>query len=208
MDARRAGRSYHGVPATRTLPFGDFYRKNANGAGGVETVFQDGRQKRPAAVLGDGRSVVFDASQVGQWQLEIASGSKDPVVLARALSLQTMATISRDGRWIAYNAVGDSGRSEVYVDSFPAPGKLGKKRQVSTAGGFAPRWRRDGREIFYLAPDRRLMAVRVTIAGDEIEPEAPEGLFDAAVAGGTVPGADTTHSGGSTTSPRMASVFC
>jgi eukaryotic-like serine/threonine-protein kinase len=171
---------YHAIPATRTLLLGDFYRKTSNGAGGVETVFQDGRPKLPAAVLSDG-SVVFDALQTGQWQLEIASGSKGPVVLARGLGLPTMATISTDGRWIAYNALGDSSRPEVYVDSFPA---LGNRRQVSTAGGFAPRWRRDGREIFYLTPDRRLMAVRVTIAGDEIEPDAPVRLFDAAVAGG------------------------
>jgi serine/threonine protein kinase/Tol biopolymer transport system component len=178
---------YHATSATRTLLLGDFYRKTANGAGGVEKVFQDGRLKLPASVLSDGRSVVFDALQTGKWQLEIASGSKEPVVLARGLALPTMPTISTDGRWIAYNALGDSGRPEVYVDSFPA---LGKKRQVSTAGGFAPRWRRDGREIFYLAPDRRLMAVRVTIAGDEIEPAAPVRLFDAAVAGGTVPASD------------------
>jgi hypothetical protein len=46
--------------------------------------------------------------------------------------------------------------------------------------------------VFYLAPDHRLMAVRVTIAGDEIEPEAPLRLFDAAVAGGTVPGGSNT----------------
>ena len=109
-----------------------------------EAVFQDGRLKLPASVLSDGRSVLFDALQVGQWQLEIASGSKDPVVLARGLGMPTRATISTDGRWIAYDAVGDSGRPEVFVDSFPA---LGKKRQVSTAGGFAPRWRRDGRRF-------------------------------------------------------------
>jgi Tol biopolymer transport system component len=178
---------YHAVPAARTFLLGDLFRKAANGAAGVEPVFQDGRLKLPAAVLGDGRSVLFDAHLFGQWQIEVASGSQDPVVLMKRVGVPTgsvpaMATVSRDGRWIAYNALGDSGRPEVYVDSFPV---FGKKRQISTAGGFAPRWRGDGREIFYFSPDRRLMAARVTVAGDQIEPEAPVRLFEAAVAAGT-----------------------
>ena len=56
-----------------------------------------------------------------------------------------------------------SGHFEVYVQSFPSPVK---KWKISTAGGIAPRWRRDGRELFYIAPDGALMAVPVSFSAD------------------------------------------
>jgi len=70
--------------------------------------------------------------------------------------------VSPDGRWVAFNA-NESGRWEVYVAVFPS---FTSRRQVSAAGGVQPQWRADGRELFYLAPDSSLMAVRVD--------EAPE----------------------------------
>lgn len=72
------------------------------------------------------------------------------------------AEVSPDGRWLAYfsNA---SGRQEVYVRPFPdaASGRW----QVSTAGGSLPRWRRDGRELFFMAPDGALMGIQVSSTG-------------------------------------------
>jgi eukaryotic-like serine/threonine-protein kinase len=65
---------------------------------------------------------------------------------------------SPDSRWIAY-ASNESGRWEVFVESFPPSGP---KKQVSMDGGSQPVWRRDGRELFFLAPDARLMAISVT----------------------------------------------
>src|SRR5262249_21986529 len=146
------------------------------------------RLKLANAILRDG-TVVYDAPADGQIRLEVGSNGKDSRVVLTKHPVVTMASVAADGRWIAYNAVGDSGRVEVYVDGFPTPGK---KRQVSTAGGYAPRWRRDGREIFYLSPTHRLMAVRVTVTSDALEPDAPVPLFEANVAGGSAP------SGGST----------
>lgn len=65
---------------------------------------------------------------------------------------------SPDGRWIAYDS-DESGRSEVYVRSFPSgPGTW----QVSTAGGAFPKWRRDGKELFYVSEDFKLMVVPVS----------------------------------------------
>ncbi len=79
---------------------------------------------------------------------------------------------SPDGRWIAYTS-DESGRPEVYVRPFQ--GSSGKW-QVSNGGGSYPRWRRDGREVFYIAPDKTLMTVEVQ-AGSAFEIGAPKPLF-------------------------------
>ena len=71
---------------------------------------------------------------------------------------KTQAQVSPDGRWLAYTTY-EFGRDEVYVDSFPTGGH---RQQVSVGGGMQPRWKRNGGELFYLAPDQTLMAVPVT----------------------------------------------
>jgi len=69
----------------------------------------------------------------------------------------------------------ESGRNEVYVAPFPGPGG---KRQVSTAGGGQPRWRRDGTEIFYFPPDNTLMAAAVNGRGASFEVGVVKPLFE------------------------------
>ena len=85
---------------------------------------------------------------------------------------QSQAQFSPDGAWVAYTSA-ESGRLEVYVQSFPA---TGAKWQVSTTGGEQPRWRRDGKELFYLAPDRHVMAVAIK-APAAFDAEEPRRLF-------------------------------
>lgn len=80
---------------------------------------------------------------------------------------------SPDGRWVAYQS-NESGRFEIYVQPFPGPGG---KWQVSTAGGTDPRWRVDGKELFFLAPDARLMAVPVRASNSTFEAGSPAALF-------------------------------
>ena len=87
-----------------------------------------------------------------------------------------LGDFSPDGRFVAYSS-NESGRSEIYVQPYPGPGG---RWQVSTAGGADPVWRRDGKELFYLSPDRKLMAVAVK-AGATFEAEAPQALFDARI---------------------------
>jgi eukaryotic-like serine/threonine-protein kinase len=84
------------------------------------------------------------------------------------------AQFSRDGKWVAY-ASNESGKFEIYVTSFP--GAQGKW-QVSSAGGTQPRWRGDNKELFYLAPDGKMMAVPVS-AGANFDAGAPAALFPA-----------------------------
>jgi eukaryotic-like serine/threonine-protein kinase len=92
------------------------------------------------------------------------------------------ARFSPDGRWVAYHA--DGARKyeyEIYVQSFPQPsGAI----RVSSGGGSEPRWRRDGKELFYLGPGGQLMAVDVTTVGSFKVSSSPRRLFGAPIFGG------------------------
>lgn len=94
---------------------------------------------------------------------------------ARRRAVQPVSS-SPDGRWIVYTS-NESGKFEIYVQPFPGPGG---KWQVSTAGGTSPAWRRDGKELFYLEPDGKLMAAPVRI-GAAFESETPTPLFTSPV---------------------------
>jgi len=93
---------------------------------------------------------------------------------------ETEGQFSPDGQWVAYVA-SVSGRAEVYVQPFPdaAAGRT----QVSTAGGTQVRWSADGRELYYVAPDGKLMAVSFT-AGAPPQLRLPAALFQAHLANG------------------------
>ena len=80
---------------------------------------------------------------------------------------------SPDGRWIAYQS-NESGQLEIYVQPFPGPGP---RTRISSEGGVQARWRHDGREIFYLAPDNRLTAVPVRLDSDRVDVGTPMPLF-------------------------------
>jgi len=86
---------------------------------------------------------------------------------------EVQGQFSTDGRWIAYSS-NSSSLDQVYVQAFPKPGG---KFQVSTNGGIRPRWRRDGKELFYMTPDRRLMAVEVKATATTFEAGRPRELF-------------------------------
>ncbi len=83
------------------------------------------------------------------------------------------AKLSRDGRWLAYTS-DETGRDEVYVQSFPSPGG---KRQISNDGGSRPIWSKDGKELFYIGADGKLMAADVK-SGVEFDVGVPKTLFD------------------------------
>jgi Tol biopolymer transport system component len=107
------------------------------------------------------------------WVLPLAEGSK-PYPFIQAPLRQEYGRISPDGRWVAYRST-ESGRDEVYVVPFPGPGD---KIQLSTDGGIYPRWRSDGKEIFYLTTRGRLMAASVDGSGAQFNVGAETPLFD------------------------------
>jgi Tol biopolymer transport system component len=122
--------------------------------------------------------------------LELGTGGA-PVSVATTAFDERDAQFSPDGKWVAYQS-NESGRFEIYVQPFPGPGG---KSLVSTSGGAQARWRADGREMFYLSLDNRLMAVPVALGSDgqSVEVGAPVPLFTANPLGGTVQSVDTAQ---------------
>jgi Tol biopolymer transport system component/tRNA A-37 threonylcarbamoyl transferase component Bud32 len=101
--------------------------------------------------------------------------ARQPVPVARSAFDEGQGRFSPDGRAIAYVS-NETGRQEVYVQPFPS---LSSKWKLSTEGGIYPRWHPNGRELFYLAPDMRLMAVPVDLKAlpGSINPGVPRPLF-------------------------------
>ena len=108
---------------------------------------------------------------LGMWILPL-TGKREPRAFGHGQSSERQGQFSPDGRWVAYSS-NESARSQVYVVPFPGPGS---KYQISTEGGQQPRWRRDGKELFFLSPDEKLMAVSVR-AGANLEFDEPTVLF-------------------------------
>jgi len=116
------------------------------------------------------------------WVLALDGESKvdrKPYPFLQTPSDESQASFSPDGRWVAYQS-NEGGPMEIYVQPFPGPGG---KRQLSNAGGASPRWRRDGRELFYLSPDARLMAVPIRAQGSTLEADPPVPLFQTRLSG-------------------------
>jgi len=136
----------------------------------------------PTSWSRDGRFLAFTKSLDGPgdlWTLPMTGDAKPSAFVQSAFS-EDQAVFSPDGRWIAYVS-NESGQPQVYVQPFPA---TGGKYQVSRDGGGQPRWRGDGRELFFVAPDSTLM-VAPTQNSRQFEAGVPRALFPRRVGGGT-----------------------
>ncbi len=155
--------------------FGDIYEKSSSGAGQERVIFRSNQDKFLTDWSLDGRFLVFHTPgpKTGWdvWVLPM-TGDRKPMAFAQTEFSEVQGQLSPDERWMAY-ASDESGRMEVYVQPFPASGG---KWQVSTGGGSQPRWRRDGKELFYVSADKRLMAVEVK-ADATFEAGVPKALF-------------------------------
>jgi Tol biopolymer transport system component/predicted Ser/Thr protein kinase len=122
----------------------------------------------------DGKLLAYSLRTKGGWDALVlpASGDGKPIPIARTPFNEIWPAFSPDGRFVVYQS-NESGRPEIYVQTFPnASGKW----QVSTAGGADPSWRSDGKEIFYRAPDQKLMEVDVQ-TGETFQAGIPRSLF-------------------------------
>ena len=152
------------------------YQKIASGTGNEEVLLRSSEEKVPDDWSSDGRFIVYETlnpkTNKDLWVLPM-SGDRQPFPFLQTEFNELQAQLSSDGKWIAYTS-NESGALEVYVQTFPASG--GGKWRVSIAGGCQPSWRRDGRELFYIAADRKLMAVDVKL-GAIFEAGVPKTLF-------------------------------
>lgn len=142
-----------------------------------EVLLDDAEGKWPVSWSPDGRFilVVKNGSETGNdvWVLPLF-GDRKPYPFLQTAVAENWAAFSPDGKWVAYSST-QTGQAEVYVTPFPAKGR---QWRVSTDGGSQARWRRDGHELFYLAPDRTLMAAVVNGQGSEFSIGAVEPLFE------------------------------
>src|SRR2546425_666479 len=155
---------------------GNLYQKSASGAGNEELLFKMSERKWPSDWPRDGRFIIYtnfnQKTKADLWVLPM-TGEQKPAPFLQSMFNEDHARFSPDGHLVAY-ASDESGKFEVYVQTFPASGG---KWLVSANGGAQPRWRRDGKEIFYIAPDSKLMAVDVKLEGSTFEAGVPKGLF-------------------------------
>ncbi len=157
--------------ATRKM-FEDIYVQSSAAGAQESLVFASGDDKVPTSWSPDGRFILFENWTAHGIDLDVLSleGSAKTEPFIHTQFDETHAVFSPDGKRVAYVS-NESGRDEVYVTSFP--GRAGR-RQVSIGGGTRPRWRADGRELFFGARGGKFMAVEVFPNGDF---GAPKELF-------------------------------
>jgi Tol biopolymer transport system component len=154
------------------------HRKAASGTGEQELLLKGFFS--PVNWSADGRFVFCTSSSVKTrqdiWVLPLF-GERQPWPLLNSEFAETQPQLSPDMHWLVY-ASDESGSYEIYVQPFTADGKLGSdKVRISTSGGKHPRFRRDGKELFYVATDGHMMAVALHASETKFEFEPPKALF-------------------------------
>jgi serine/threonine protein kinase len=163
----------------------DLYMKDASGLGEEELIAKSEYRKEPADWSQDGRFIFYNEITLKTgydlWVLRLGDGKAFPLLQTEFNEGDCALSPDADPRghqWLAY-ASDETGRDEVYLRPFnpEGPDVKGAKLRLSTEGGVYPRWRKDGRELSYLSPEGKLMAVEVKLS---MSPEigAPHRLFD------------------------------
>ena len=149
----------------------DLYIKNSDGTQEEKLIVKDELDKFPNDWSGDGKYILYNRA-TDLWFVTLPELKSS--LFLKALSVLSNGQFSPDGKWVAY-ASNESGKWEIYVTSFPdAHGKW----RVSTNGGEQPRWRGDGKELFYVSSDSKMMAAPVT-TGAKFDSGTPVALFPA-----------------------------
>jgi Tol biopolymer transport system component len=171
-----AGKSHYYVQSMRS-----------DGVGDPVTLYADSSQDlTPMSWSADGHYLLFARGTFSNtfegtlWWLSMADGKADPVLPASQRI--SSASLSPDGRWVAFSTV-STGRAEIVVVAAPRPGVApdvtARQWQITSNGGDKPVWRRDSRELYYVRPDATLMAVAVDGTRDEFHVLSETPLFQA-----------------------------
>jgi serine/threonine protein kinase/Tol biopolymer transport system component len=166
------------------------YERRSDGTGTESQLLQESVNEwhHPQDWSADGRHIMYAVTTTTGLDLRALplSGERTPFDVARTSFSELNARFSPDGRWVAYQS-NETGQFEIHVQPFPGPGP---KVQVSVGGGTLPRWRRDGGELFYIALDKRLMAVSIAQSGSRLETDPPQALFTLSATKGYEPSPD------------------
>jgi Tol biopolymer transport system component len=156
----------------------DIYWKPADGSGAEELLLGGKGDKNLQDWSPDGKYLMYNNSPDGHTSLYVLplTGDRKPVPFVNINFATNDGQFSPNGRWVTYRSV-ESGRSEIYVQGFNLdPSQPRGKWQISTAGGVTPRWRRDGKELFYNFGDT-YYAVDVKTDGPSFQAGVPKPLF-------------------------------
>ena len=166
----------------------EIYEKSAGAGGGDQTLMSEDLARRSG--MGASNLITTDWSSDGKhlavatntpsdiWLVSVA-GNSPPMRLVRSVGDQMHANFSPDRRFIAYTSNESGQRHDVYVETLPSSDR---KWSISVEGGYEPRWRADGKEIYYLARDGTLMAVPMATGAAPFG--VPKPLFQTRVHGG------------------------
>jgi Tol biopolymer transport system component len=171
----------------------NLYQRVTSGAGSEDLLVKSNEHKSVQDWSRDGRFLLYSIAVSGRsdrlttshdlWFLPLMPGSPDdrkPKIYLKTEFNENQGQFSPDGRFVAY--VSDSsGRDEIYVQPFPTASD--GKWIVSQGGGIAPRWRGDGKELFYISTDSKMMAVDVS-TNPMFKTSIPKALFQAPILGG------------------------
>jgi Tol biopolymer transport system component len=167
----------------------DLYRTSSDRGGAGELLFESEQDKNATDWSRDGRFLMFiTEGQEGAlndlWVLSM-TGDRKAFGWLRTPFNERRGQFSPDGRWVAYQS-DESGRNEIYVRPFdgqPSSASDGQW-QVSSSGGISPRWAANGNELYYIAPDGKLMAAPVSASATTFAPGTPAALFQTRIFGG------------------------
>jgi len=168
----------------------DVHVKAADGTGSDAVLMDAPENESPRDWSPDGKYLLVAkqsrTSDFDLWAFSVA-GDKKPFAVAETPFAENDGRFSPDGASIAFSS-NETGREEIFVEPFPGPGA---RVQISNGGGRIPRWRRDGKELYYIAADLRLMAIEMN--GSFVARGAPRPLFPMSSPTWYVPSAEGTR---------------
>jgi Tol biopolymer transport system component len=154
----------------------NIFAKHLNNLVVEDEIAADKDYLEPSDVSQDGNYLAYNKSERDKgaggdiWVMNLVSGKSEPFVESRFRNED--ARFSPDGKWMAYSS-DETGQMEIFLQTFP---KATQRKQVSVGGGFGPKWRGDGKELFYQSLDGMLMSVSFE-HGPDAELAAPVPLF-------------------------------
>jgi Tol biopolymer transport system component len=156
--------------------------KPASGDGDEEILFTSAEAKIPCDWSPDGRFLVYYVPdpKTGTDLWILPQDTRVPFVFLKTAANELWGQFSPNAHWVAYQS-NETGRYEIYVRPFPARGRA---FPISTAGGVYPRWSRDGKELYFIAPDAKMMAVAIRADETSVDAGLPTTLFQTRRLGG------------------------